>query len=47
MDWGSFHYILKGLPVLAVLLFASASLIARWRLPGVFANGLDPFLTAS
>jgi hypothetical protein len=36
MDWGSVHYILKGLVALAALSFASASLIALWRLPGVF-----------
>jgi hypothetical protein len=47
MDGGSFHYILKGLVVLAALLFASASLIALWRLPGVFADGLDPFFAGS
>lgn len=44
MDWGSFHYLLKGL---VVLFFASPSRIALWRLPGVFANGLDPFFAGS
>jgi hypothetical protein len=36
MDWASFHYILKGLVAFVGLLFASASLVALWRLPGVF-----------
>jgi len=47
MDWGSLHYILESVVVLAALLFASTSLISLRRLPRVFAKGLKPFFAGS
>jgi hypothetical protein len=36
MDWGLFHHMLKGLAVLGTFLFLSATLIAVWRVRGIF-----------
>jgi len=36
MDWGLFHHMLKGLAVLGAFLFLSATLIAVWRVRGIF-----------
>ena len=36
MDWGVFHHMLKGLAVLGAFLFLSATLIAVWRVRGIF-----------
>ena len=36
MDWGLFNHMLKGLAVLGAFLFLSATLIAVWRIRGIF-----------
>jgi hypothetical protein len=36
MDWGVLHQMLKGLAVLGAFLFLSATLIALWRVRGIF-----------
>jgi len=37
MDWGLFHDVLRGLAVLGAFLFLSATLVAVWRVRGIFA----------
>jgi len=36
MDWGLFNHMLKGLAVLGAFLFLAATLIAVWRIRGIF-----------